>query len=99
MLFQNTQSWSIIAGAGTHEHTTPAMDSVKEQPDTGMGLMINDPSPPDSMVNGSPEGYSENGGIFCQANCRAIMAEALLGRGGLDGRGFHTIFPRYSSRT
>lgn len=79
-LWVNTQSWNIIAGAGTNERNMQAMDSVKEQLDTGMGLMINYPSLPDSMVNGLPKGYSENGGVFCQANCWAIMAEALLGR-------------------
>ena len=33
------------------------------------------------MANGLPAGYSENGGVFCQANCWAIMEEAILGRG------------------
>lgn len=92
-LWVNTQSWNIIAGTGTHKQNTQAMDSVKEQLDTGMGLMINFPSLPDSMVNGLPKGYSENGGIFCQANCWAIMAEALLGRGNIAWKYYKQILP------
>lgn len=92
-LWVNTQSWNIIAGAGTIEHNIRAMDSVKEQLDTGMGLMINFPSLPDNMVNGLPKGYSENGGVFCQANCWAIMAEALLGRGDIAWKYYKQILP------
>ena len=46
-----------------------------------------------AMVNGLPAGYSENGGVFCQANCWAIMAEALLGRGDLAWKYYKQILP------
>ena len=92
-IWVNTQSWNVIAGAGTREHDIQAMDSVKEQLDTGMGLMINFPSLPDAMVNGLPKGYSENGGVFCQANCWAIMAEALLGRGNIAWQYYKQLIP------
>lgn len=45
------------------------------------------------MVNGLPAGYSENGGVFCQANCWAIMAEALLGRGDMAWKYYKQILP------
>ena len=45
------------------------------------------------MVNGLPAGYSENGGVFCQANCWAVMAEALLGRGDLAWKYYKQILP------
>lgn len=83
----NTQSWMIIAGTGDPARNKEAMDSAKRELDTGLGLLLNAPSFPgwpeakESKVNGLPAGYSENGGVFCQANCWAIMAEALLGRG------------------
>lgn len=86
-IWLNTQSWMIIADAGEREKQIQAMDSAKRELDTGLGLLLNVPSFPgwpeakDSKVNGLPAGYSENGGVFCQANCWAIMAEALLGRG------------------
>lgn len=81
-IWVNTQSWNIIAGVGTREHNERAMDSVKKYLDTGLGLLINFPGLPEAQANSLPKGYSENGGVFCQANCWAIMAEALLGRGG-----------------
>ena len=80
-IWVNTQSWMVISGCGTPEQNKLAMDSVKEHLDTGMGLQINAPSLPAEKANNLPAGYSENGGVFCQANCWAIMAEALLGRG------------------
>ena len=80
-IWVNSQSWMVIAGAGDREKHLRAMDSVKEYMDTGMGLLINMPGLPAEKANNLPAGYSENGGIFCQANCWAIIAEALLGRG------------------
>ena len=55
-IWVNTQSWNVIAGAGTREHDIQAMDSVKEQLDTGMGLMINFPSLPDASAAGISHG-------------------------------------------
>ncbi len=86
-IWLNTQSWMVISGAGKKEQLFRAMDSVRAELDTGLGLLLNAPGFPgwpdkrSAMVNGLPAGYSENGGVFCQANCWAIMAEALLGRG------------------
>ncbi len=82
----NTQSWMVIANADKRERMIQAMDSAKKHLDTGLGLLINTPGYPlkddfiGHKVNGLPAGYSENAGVFCQANCWAIMAEALLGR-------------------
>ena len=45
------------------------------------------------MVNGLPAGYSENGGVFCQANCWAIMAEVLLGRDDIAWKYYKQILP------
>ena len=80
-IWVNAQSWMIIAGCGDREKNLSAMDAVKEKLDTGLGLQINAPGMPAEKANNLPAGYSENGGIFCQANCWAIIAEALLGRG------------------
>ena len=75
------------------------MDSAARELDTGMGLLLNTPGYPGwpgkeaAMVNGLPAGYSENGGVFCQANCWAIMAEALLGRGDMAWKYYKQILP------
>ena len=92
-LWVNTQSWMIISGSGERENNIRAMDSVKEHLDTGMGLLINIPSLPAEKANNLPAGYSENGGIFCQANCWAIMAEALLGRGDIAWHYYKQLIP------
>ena len=98
-IWVNSQSWMIIAGSGEKEKNIKAMDSVKRYMDTGLGLLINTPGFPaepgktDHKSNGLPAGYSENGGIFCQANCWAIMAEALLGRGDIAWKYYKQIMP------
>ncbi len=97
-IWLNAQSWMVIADA-CKEHQIEAMDSAARELDTGMGLLLNTPGYPGwpskeaAMVNGLPAGYSENGGVFCQANCWAIMAEALLGRGNRAWKYYKQIMP------
>lgn len=92
-IWVNAQSWMIIAETGDREKHIKAMDSVKEHMDTGMGLLINTPGLPAEKANYLPAGYSENGGIFCQANCWAIMAEGLLGRGDRAWQYYKQLIP------
>ena len=97
-IWVNPQSWMVIADV-CKEHHLHAMESVKRELDTGMGLLLNTPGYPGwpskeaAMVNGLPAGYSENGGIFLQANTWAIMAEALLGRGDRAWEYYRQILP------
>ena len=97
-IWLNAQSWMVIAGA-CKERQIQAMDSAARELDTGMGLLLNTPGYPGwpskeaAMVNGLPAGYSENGGVFCQANCWAIMAEALLGRGDVAWKYYQQLIP------
>ena len=98
-IWLNAQSWMIISGAGEKNKNIYAMDSAREKLDTGLGLLLNAPGFPSwpakesSMVNGLPAGFSENGGIFVQANCWAIMAEALLGRGDIAWHYYKQVMP------
>jgi len=92
-IWVNTQSWNIIAGCGTKEQNLQAMDSVKEHLSTDIGLLINAPGLPAEKANNLPAGYSENGGIFCQANCWAIIAEALLGHGDQAWKYYKQLIP------
>ena len=97
-IWLNAQSWMVIADA-CKGHQIEAMDSAARELDTGMGLLLNAPGYPGwpskeaAMVNGLPAGYSENGGVFCQANCWAIIAEALLGRGDQAWKYYKQIMP------
>ena len=99
-IWLNTQSWMIIAGSGDKERNICAMDSVREKLDTGLGLLLNAPELPgwpsndSNLTNGLPAGYSENGGVFCQANCWAVIAEALLGRGEQAWKYYKQIQPQ-----
>ncbi len=99
-IWLNAQSWMVISGAGSTEQKLQAMDSAQRELDTGLGLLLNAPGFPGwpskeaSMVNGLPAGYSENGGIFVQANCWAIMAEALLGRGDRAWQYYKQVMPQ-----
>lgn len=98
-IWLNSQSWMVISGAGNREQHIHAMDSAKKELDTGIGLLLNTPGFPGwpsqeaGMANGLPAGYSENGGIFVQANCWAIMAEALLGRGDRAWEYYKQVMP------
>lgn len=99
-IWLNIQSWMVISGAGSTEQHIHAMDSAKKELDTGIGLLLNTPGFPGwpsqeaGMANGLPAGYSENGGIFVQANCWAIMAEALLGRGDRAWQYYKQVMPQ-----
>lgn len=92
-IWVNTQSWMVIAGSGERDKNVQAMDSVKKHMDTDMGLLINTPGLPADKANNLPAGYSENGGIFCQANCWAIIAEGLLGRGDIAWKYYKQVMP------
>lgn len=98
-IWLNPQSWMVIANVGTKEQHLKAMDSAAAYLGTELGFLLNNPDTQEhleisnSMVNGLPAGYSENGGIFCQANCWAIMAEALLGRGDKAWNYYKQILP------
>lgn len=95
----NPQSWMVIADAAPREKLIHAMDHSEAELDTGLGLLLNAPGYPgwpskeSEKVNGLPAGYSENGGVFCQANCWAIMAEALLGRGNIAWKLYQDLLP------
>ncbi|MBR0510082.1 MAG: hypothetical protein IJJ85_08185 [Clostridia bacterium] len=97
-IWLNAQSWMVIANACKNRQIE-AMDSAARELDTGMGLLLNAPGYPGwpskdaAMVNGLPAGYSENGGVFCQANCWAIIAEALLGRGDRAWKYYKQLMP------
>lgn len=97
-IWLNAQSWMVISGA-CKDKQEQAMDSAFRELNTGLGLLLNAPGYPGwpskdaAMVNGLPAGYSENGGVFCQANCWAIMAEAMLGRGDIAWNYYKQILP------
>jgi cellobiose phosphorylase len=97
-LWLNPQSWAVIAGIGTRDQQLQAMNCVQEQLDTGYGLKLLTPgfkTWPDvsDPFSGYGPGTGENGAIFCHANTWAVIAEALLGRGGRAWKYFRQMMP------
>jgi cellobiose phosphorylase len=85
-IFLNSQSWAVIAGAGTKEQAIQSMDSVKEMLATQYGIALCNPpfEKTDIQVVRAVlfnHSMKENGGIFCHPQSWAIIAETMLGRG------------------
>lgn len=102
-LYLNTQSWAVISGTATAERARQCMDSVARRLDTPNGIKLltppytGIPTPRDPLLSNGP-GLGENGGIFVHANCWAIMAEAMLGRGDQAFRYYRQCLPSVLAR-
>lgn len=85
-MWLNPQSWAVISGAATCEQAERAMQSVWELLNTDNGIELMAPCYRRHAFDGARmllfnPTTKENGGIFCQAQGWAILAEALLGHG------------------
>ena len=85
-MWLNPQSWCVISGAATEEQCMKAMDSVERELNTPNGIELMAPCYRKHYFEGAAmklfnPGTKENGGIFCQAQGWAILAESLLGHG------------------
>lgn len=97
-IWLNAQTWAVLSGMAEREKGIMAMNSVHELLDTELGIKkihpaITDfPTPEDPLTNYHP-GTGENAAIFCHANCWAIMAECLLGRGDQAYKYYQQLLP------
>ena len=85
-MWLNPQSWSVISGAGTREQMEKSMETAYELLNTPNGLELMTPCYKEHAFQGAAmllfnPTTKENGGIFCQPQGWAILAEALLGHG------------------
>jgi len=100
-IFIEPQGYCVMAGIGSQDgKALQAMDSVRKYLNTSYGIMLNQPAYTayDSRlgeISSYPEGYKENGGIFCHNNPWIIIAEAMLGRGGNAWEYYRQICPAY----
>jgi cellobiose phosphorylase len=97
-IWLNTQSWAVISGMGDYDKQLQAMNSVKEQLDTELGIKKIHPAMKDYPTKEDPlthynKGCGENGSIFCHANTWAIIAECMLGRRELAYKYYHQLLP------
>jgi len=85
-IYINTQAWACISGTAPKDRAKLCMDKMREYLNTDIGIKFlvppytGIPEPEDPLISNGP-GLGENGGIFVQANCWAIMGEAMIDRG------------------
>ena len=85
-MWLNPQSWSVISGAATKEQAEAAMESVHRELNTPYGIEVMAPCYRYHAFDGANmllfnPSTKENGGVFCQPQGWAILAESLLGHG------------------
>ena len=82
----NPQSWAVISRAATPEQAEAILETANKKLNTPYGLELMQPSYRYEYFEGARmrlfnPGTKENGGIFCQPQGWAILAEALAGHG------------------
>ena len=85
-MWLNPQSWAVISGAAEGAEAERIMETAHGKLNTPYGLEIMSPAYRFEAFDGAAmilfnPGTKENGGIFCQIQGWAILAEALLGHG------------------
>ncbi len=100
-IFVESQAWCVMAGVGLADgRARRALDAVRERLDCEHGVMLLAPAyaryrPELGEVSSYPEGYKENGSVFCHTNPWVVIAEAMLGRGERAFEYFRKIAPTY----
>ena len=85
-MWLNPQSWCVISGAATPDQAEKSMESVHALLNTPNGIELMAPCYKTHYFTGAAlklfnPTTKENGGIFCQSQGWAILAEALMGHG------------------
>ena len=86
-IFIEPQGFCVMAGIGAEDGTArKALDSVKKYLDTPYGIVLLNPAYTKYYLNLGeistyPQGYKENGSIFCHSNPWIMAAETVLGNG------------------
>jgi len=85
-MWLNPQSWAVISGGATPEQAAKIMETAHAKLNTPYGLEVMSPAYRFEAFDGARmilfnPGTKENGGVFCQIQGWAILAEALLGHG------------------
>ena len=100
-IFIESNGWCSMAGIGEEEGMVEkALNSVKKYLDTDYGIILNSPSYTKyyielGEISTYPEGYKENGSVFCHNNPWIMIAETLMGRGDMAFDYYKKIAPAY----
>ena len=97
-MWLNPQSWAVISRGATPEQAEIILNTACEKLNTPYGLEVMQPSYRYEYFEGARmrlfnPGPKENGGIFCQPQGWAILAEALCGHGNRAFRYFQESSP------
>ncbi len=97
-MWLNPQSWAVISRAATPEQADTILQTACDKLNTPYGLEVMHPSYRYDAFDGAAmilfnPGTKENGGIFCQPQGWAILAEALRGHGNRAFRYFTESSP------
>ncbi len=100
-IYIEPQGFCAMAEIGRdRDYPRRALDSVKRHLDCDQGLALLWPAYSRYHLNlgeisSYPEGYKENGGVFCHNNPWVMIAEARLGRGERAFEYYRKICPSY----
>jgi len=97
-IFQNTQSWAVLAGVADGERAPAVMDQVEKHLKTDIGYRICNPGWPEydprvGRMSLSMPGTNENGGCYNHAAGFKAVADCVLGRAELAWDTFCTVTP------
>ena len=101
-IFIESQGWCTMAGVGADKGMCDkALDSVKKMMDCEHGIVLNWPAFTKyhiayGEISSYPQGYKENGGIFCHNNPWVIIGEAVAGRAADAWEHYRKISPAYT---
>ena len=100
-IFIEPQGMVVMAGIGHNNGMAEtSLKSAKELLDTDYGMVLNYPAYSKyhlelGEISSYPEGYKENGGIFCHNNPWVACAEAIMGNGNRAFEVYKKIAPAY----
>ncbi len=97
-MWLNPQSWGVISGASTPAQSETALDTVERLLNTPNGVELMAPCYKEHAFEGAAmilfnPTTKENGGIFCQSQGWAILAESLMNHGNRAFRYFKESCP------
>ena len=100
-IFIESQGWCTMARIGADEGLCDkALDACVRELECEHGMVLNTPAYTSYIkdygeISSYPEGYKENGGIFCHNNPWVIIGEAMAGRAQDAGRHYQNITPAF----
>ena len=86
-IFIEPQGFAVMAGLGVADgRARQALDAVERELACEHGIVLNYPAftryyPEYGEISTYPQGYKENGGIFCHNNPWIMIGETVIGRG------------------